>query len=166
MSVFMEFLIFVLCPFIIVGYIIYHRERVRRQNLVKNGEKHRFKYLDTFYYSSGNGDGTSDFIIYHIISDVETNKIYGMGAGDFGEDVFYFTFGRVEIKTPIENGSIPINFGDEGDFWIEKELEEDYYKKQYVALSNGQMKHINLSNSSELIYEVIPIRGYARFDKK
>ena len=67
MSVFMEFLIFVLCPFIIVGYIIYHRERVRRQNLVKNGEKHRFKYLDTFYYSSGNGDGTSDFIIYHIM---------------------------------------------------------------------------------------------------
>ena len=52
-----------------------------------------------------------------------------MGAGDFGEDVFYFTFGRVEIKTPIGTGSIPINFGDEGDFWIDKVLDYNQVDK-------------------------------------
>ena len=65
-------LLFTLGPILNTRYI---------KNIKTNYEKRRFKYVDTFFYKEwhaqgGDYTGHSEFTFYHVIEDIESQKLY------------------------------------------------------------------------------------------
>ena len=156
-----------------------------RKNLMALMPKRRFKYLDSFYYVKifyHSADETSSrrFIIYHVIQDTDSKKIYAIGES--GTNVrFQKVFDNTKLLRIDNIDGIStrkewkeVNYDDVGSFWIDKEL-IDYYqnngekimisyfgKKDKIKLS--EMYNRNPKYDISLLDKAIFITGYAEFD--
>ena len=159
-----------------------------RKNLISTKPKHRFKYLDSFYYLKivRNGDveetASKEYIVYHVIQDLDSQKIYAIG--ETGTNVrFQKTFDNTKLLRIDDIDGVStrkdwkeVNYGDNGSFWIDQELMDYYHndgekitinyfgKKDKIKVD--QMFNRNQNYNISLLDKTIFITGYAQFDTK
>ena len=159
-----------------------------RKKLMETQPRHRFKYIDTFYYDrivyTGDRDNTSSTqcFAYNILEDVDSHKLYAI-AGQNTNALLEVVLSKTKL---LRNDNIDgfssrldwkeIDYNDEGSFWIDKELvgcfETDgenvsisYFGEKHVVKINGELHSRNNSDIS-LLSRATFITGFALFDKK
>ena len=158
-----------------------------RKNIMISKPKKRFKYLDSFYYVKITHLGTDetsnkDFVVYHVIQDLDSKKIYAIG--ETGTNVrFQKVFDNTKllrIDNMDENTTRKdwkeVNYGDSGSFWIDQELVDyysnngekvtiNYFGKKDIVKAN-QIFNRNKNYNISLLDKTIFITGYLQFDTK
>ena len=135
----------------------------RKTNVIETKEKHRFKYLDTFYYVHM-FDTNADFTIYHIIVDISDSKIYSIHNSYFMQNLSLSKNNdELWMLKPGINKYSKIDFNDEGDFWIDKVL--DYNQLDKYNTYHDEIRHLNDECDFNLINEAVFITGSAKFDE-
>lgn len=154
------------------------------KNLVMTKPKKRFKYLDSFYYyKKVDFDSISKHFVYHIIEDVDSKKIYVIT--EHGTNIIFekildkakvFRVGDMDSISARKDWK-EVNYGDEGSFWIDKELTDCYnndgenviinYSGEKHKLKNNSVTFIiNNSIDISLLDKATFIMGYAQLDNK
>ena len=82
----LTFIIFIILMVVLVIVIMSIIKAKYNEGVVKKGQPHRFKYLDTFFTLAGPN------IVYIIVSDLDSKKIYAI-------PISYFK--NVELDTSI-----------------------------------------------------------------
>jgi len=167
----------------LVVYIVKNGKEYRK-NLISTKPKHKFKYLDTFYYEKvvSLGDTLSrQHFVYHIIEDWDSKKAYAIAEQNTNirfEKIFDKT--KVLRIDNIDGVSTrkdwkEFNYGDEGLFWIDEELADCYQRDGDKIIINYFEKHnlkeVEISNRNSnydisLLDKVTFITGYAQLDSK
>ena len=128
---------------IIVG-LIYNSINSKRTKT--KYEERRFKFLDVFYYHKyDNRVEHTEFYYYYVVEDIESNKIYAISQRQTNSQTEVNLDGKVTIfkGKGLRSNWQRVKFGDEGSFWIKKELSE-YFQREG--------KEIKFAYDEKLIY--------------
>ena len=167
----------------VVVYVVKVAKEYRKY-LISTKPKHKFKYLDTFYYVLEvwvDDTPSSQYFEYHIIEDLDSKKVYAIAEQNTNirfEKIFDKT--KVLRIDDIDGVSTrkdwkEVNYGDEGSFWIDEELADCYQRKGDKIIINYFEKHklkvVEISNRNtnydiSLLDKVTFITGYAQLDSK
>ena len=167
----------------VVVYVVKLAKEYKNE-LISTKPKHKFKYLDTFYYVLEIWDDdtpSSQYFEYHIIEDLDSKKVYAIAEQNTNirfEKMFDKT--KVLRIDDIDGVSTrkdwkEVNYGDEGSFWIDEELADCYQRKGDKIIINYFEKHklkvVEISNRNtnydiSLLDKVTFITGYAQLDSK
>jgi len=168
--------------FVVVYVVKVAREY--KKDFISTKPKHKFKYLDTFYYVLEIWDDdtpSSQYFEYHIIEDLDSKKVYAIAEQNTNirfEKIFDKT--KVLRIDDIDGVSTrkdwkEVNYGDEGLFWIDEELVDCYQRDGDKIIINYFEKHklkvVEISNRNtnydiSLLDKVTFITGYAELDSK
>jgi len=168
--------------FVVVYVVKVAREY--KKDFISTKPKHKFKYLDTFYYVLEIWDDdtpSSQYFEYHIIEDLDSKKVYAIAEQNTNirfEKIFDKT--KVLRIDNIDGVSTrkdwkEFNYGDEGLFWIDEELADCYQRDGDKIIINYFEKHnlkeVEISNRNSnydisLLDKVTFITGYAQLDSK
>ena len=172
----------------IITYIKNKKNDYRKKN-IEDKPKRRFKYLDTFYYFVYDlNDGPSAYI-YHIITDIDTNKKYALNEKDFANAHLQINNGDnigLLKGQGNRNNYKYVKLYDEGTFWIETKLDNFYnYEKDNITIGYDNEKsnityggsiynrieeksltfyNLNTNNDITFLDDVTFISGFAEFD--
>lgn len=167
----------------VVVYVIKVAKEYRK-NLISTKPKHKFKYLDTFYYELEvwiDNTLSSQWFEYHIIEDLDSKKVYAIA-----EQNTNIRFEKILDETKVlriddidgvstRKDWKEVNYGDEGLFWIDEELADCYQRDGDKIIINYFEKHklkvVEISNRNtnydiSLLDKVTFITGYAQLDSK
>ena len=168
--------------FVVVSIVKIAKEY--RKDLISTKPKHKFKYLDTFYYvleAWVDDTPSSQYFEYHIIEDLDSKKVYAIA-----EQNTNIRFEKIFDKTKVlriddidgvstRKDMKEANYGDEGLFWIDEELADCYQRDGDKIIINYFEKHklkvVEISNRNtnydiSLLDKVTFITGYAQLDSK
>ena len=133
----------ILLPIILIIIAVLYNKRIKNTKI-----KQVCKYLDTFYYTHVTHDNSS-LIMYHIISDLATSKIYAIPDTslqniklDKSKEVFDMIISKSGKKC-IE--------GTKVYFWIDKE-ESNWYKRDGNSVIIRKQKLIYTNEPDNCVY--------------
>ena len=119
---------------------------IYKNKTIKKGEKHNFEYLDTFFYQYMNNSNTNT-IVFHVVSDIETNTIYAIPDASFNGAGRNINLGKL-----LNNkGSKKINYGDKGTFYLDKEFKKCYVNENGDISILGRKVIYNKLNSKNVM---------------
>ena len=113
-------------------------------NVIENGEKHRFEYIDTFFYRYFIKRGDSEYdntitMIYHAVSDLDTKEVYIVPETSFKNFRTAFVMDKVTVKHIKGMKSKNAEYGDQGTLFIDKK-ENDYFINDNGDITFGKTK--------------------------
>ena len=149
-------LIFVIIILVVILVVVNSSTKRYNNKIMKEKAKIRWKYLDTFFYSylSGVGDNSNHvYIIFHIVSDINSGKIYAIPESSFTNAthrVLLNDFDVLKGKGFI-NKLKKIEIGDCGSLWIDKEMNDCYYHdNEMIKLSNRKVIYSKENDKNSL----------------
>jgi len=167
---------------IFLVFVLYDiKKRKKYEDYLMNSKPKRFfKYLDTFYYTideiDPDGNSTLKYIVFHVIEDIDSKKIYAINMKDTN---IHFQKNLKNIKILKGNGFRSnwkeASYNDKGSFWIDEELNNCYVHENDMVIINYQNEkyRINVSNNLfntnhqyniSLLDKAIFIKGLAFLD--
>lgn len=186
-------IMFIIFGLLIVGFtifvVIYGLKvgKEYRKNLIATKPKHRFKYLDSFYYlkivryGDTNETASKEYIVYHVIEDLDSQKVYAIGEtgtnARFEKTIDKTRLLRIDNIDGVSTRGDwkEINYGDNGSFWIDQELIDCYQNDGEKTMINylekdkikvDQIFNRNPNYNISLLDKAIFITGYAEFENK
>ena len=185
---------FIIAPIFVIGFTIFvivkafKGGKKYREELMTTKVPRRIKYVDTFYYYKSYYQGTDDsstiqHYIYHIFEDNSSKQLYALS--DYNTNLrLEQILGNTKVlridsikKFTTRKDWKEANYGDEGNIWIDEELNDIYHREDDKAIfTYGKEKH-DVKFKTELYhrneqydYSVLDkvkfITGYAELDKK
>ena len=130
---------------VIYGVII---NKKYRQKLMTTKPKFICEYLDTFYYTLVSNDDCADsLIMYHVVKDLSTSRIYAVPDETLNNIKWVKTkknFNMTISKKRIVEGTKVY-------FWIDEEM-KNWYERDGNNLAIGEQKLIYSSEPDDCIY--------------
>ncbi len=145
--VFLGFSLLLTIVFLLFIFKIAKKETKRRADVKLNTPKHRFEYVDFFFYHTfvyGRDDGGRIYG-YFIIRDIDTSIMYAIHNRNVNVSFdFVSLFNNKKMDLFLNTSSRrEINFNDKGDFWISSMLNDGYYMKDgdSIRINNERFKY-------------------------
>lgn len=170
-------------PVLIIVASKKHKKYINK--LMETKPKHRFNYLDTFYYTRKvySGDTVEHkFFTYHVLKDQNSGKIYAIpGEQWYTNAMFQYFKGKGSILTGkgirFANSANwnEVSFNSEGSLWIEEEIDNyltfdgdkiifDNPTEKHVLKNQDELSNCNPQYDISLLKQAKFITGYAEFD--
>lgn len=129
------------------GIILFFQKKDanKMKKIIESKPKHRFQYLDTFYYYIVQNDsdgGTKIPFYYFVLMEEGTNQVYVIDKTLF-RNAWYASFFGKEMqlyKGKIGSKDNVVQFYDRGNFWIDEELNNFYQNDgRFITLNNTKL---------------------------
>jgi len=139
--------------------IVFIWGNLRTKKIKRNDNKHEFEFLDLFYCNEESPNQHRNSLLYYIIRDIKTSKLYCICENNISSSTNVETGLRKYKETYVDyipkthffnikkNNENDININefkevklyDKGSFWIDKEANNDYFVKHLKNLSKNYL---------------------------
>ena len=127
------FFILFIFVFLLIIFKIAKKETKRQEEIKLNTPKHRFEYVDFFFYHIYYGGTKADIRTYgyFVIRDIDTSILYAIHNRNVNVSFnFVSLFNNKKMDLFLNTSPRKeISFNDKGDFWISSTLNDGYYMK-------------------------------------
>lgn len=178
---FLAWLLLAIGPFFMIGIIVYYYTQLKKygKEVLVNKPKRKFKYLDSFYYKrifKIGGRTKRIYFVLHIIEDIDTERIYAIGADSTNAHLDITNSGAKILKgVGIRKNWKEVSFNEEGMFWIDQEVYDcycnegenviiKYFIEEHKISVNNELFHCNLEYDNSLLDKATFIMGFAEFN--